>query len=88
MFGAGGEVVLGVPGAFDGVGDQAAEIGVEDAEADGDDKDGVVSTRASQLGREFVGEGGEVGALAPAKPFSEMSDEELERYAATGSSTL
>jgi hypothetical protein len=64
--GAGGEVVVAVPGAVDGVGEVQAGVGVEEFEADGGgdglgDEDGVVPAPAGQFGRQLGGEGGEVG---------------------------
>jgi hypothetical protein len=64
--GAGGEVVVAVPGAVDGVGEEDPGVVVEEFESDGGgdglgDEDRVVLALAGELGREFLGEGGEFG---------------------------
>ena len=61
-----GEVVVAVPGAVDGVGEEHPGVGEEELEADGGgdgvgDEEVVVGPLAGEFGREFGGEGGEVG---------------------------
>jgi hypothetical protein len=65
--GAGGEVVVAVPGAVDGVGEEDPGIGVEELESDGggdglgDEEVVVGPALPGQLGGELGGEGGELG---------------------------
>jgi hypothetical protein len=66
MVGAGGVVVVAVPGAIDDVGDVEAGVLVQEAQADGGgdgllDEQALVAGVGGELGAEFVGEGGDVG---------------------------
>jgi hypothetical protein len=63
--GAGGEVVVAVPGAVDGVGEEDPGVVVEEPEPDGGgdglgDEEVVVGPLPGQLGGQLGGEGGEV----------------------------